>query len=141
MKVLFLDVDGVLNSTQRAKAGFSYETLDPRAIHWLQYIAANSVAIVVSSSWRNHYPKEELVERLRVPVFGTTPWLRGPPRGTEIAVWLGQHPSVDRYAIIDDDNDMLPVQQEHYVKTEHETGMQLQHFKALCLLLDIPIPN
>jgi hypothetical protein len=31
-------------------------------------------------------------------------------RGEEIKAWLHQHPEVTRYAIVDDDSDMLPEQ-------------------------------
>jgi hypothetical protein len=40
-------------------------------------------------------------------------------RGKEIKAWLEAHPDVTRYAIVDDDNDMLPEQQEHYFKTSY----------------------
>jgi hypothetical protein len=113
MKVLFLDVDGVLNSkawmirSPRA----SFMELDPAAIARVQRIVAQTGAkVVLSSTWR--LMDELVVSLLRagVPVFSKTPDLARKgggllPRSREIAAWLLEHPEVTKYAIVDDDVD------------------------------------
>jgi hypothetical protein len=57
-------------------------------------------------------------------------------RGSEIAEWLSRHPEVDRYAIVDDDSDMLPEQVPFFVQTSFETGMTDEHAAKLIEVLN-----
>ena len=52
-----------------------------------------------------------------------TPHLPGEIRGKEIDEWLKRHANVDRYAIIDDDSDMLPWQGRHFFQTNYAEGL------------------
>jgi len=141
MKVLFLDFDGVLNSTTRARAGIPYHDLMPTALLWLRYLHKHRVCIVVSSTWRKSHTKSDLERYLTVPVLDVTPDLKhNAPRGHEIELWLRRHPGVERYAIIDDSSDMLPGQHPYFVLTDHDHGMQLDHFIAVCRVLTVPLP-
>ena len=44
-------------------------------------------------------------------------------RGHEIQEWLDKHPEVTRYAILDDDSDMLPEQMPNFFKTTFQNGL------------------
>lgn len=49
-------------------------------------------------------------------------------RGEEIQRWLDAHPECDNYLILDDDCDMVPSQEEHFVNTSVKDGILLEHF-------------
>lgn len=60
-------------------------------------------------------------------------------RGDEIAEWLSRHPEVTKYAIIDDDSDMLPEQMPHFVHTQAVDGIMYRNWLDLeHLLADQP---
>lgn len=141
MKVLFLDIDGVLNSAKTCCAfgGFPMElthmeAFDTAAIRLLQRLCDSSgVQIVLSSAWRLHCNFKDVGEAFGLPIIDRTPSFLG-PRGREIQKWLDDHPGVERYAIIDDDSDMLAEQLPHFVKTNGDEGMTFADFRKLCEL-------
>ena len=109
MRVIFLDVDGVLAPIRRWDR---YGDLEPACIQVLNEIVARGHAdIVVSSTWRHGKTVAQLQAILEAQGFtgrvvDTTPI--GPPgadRGEEIAAWLAEH-AVGGYVIIDDHADM-----------------------------------
>ena len=57
------------------------------------------------------------------PIYGITPFSKDRHRGTEIKRWLDDHPEVTHYVILDDDNDMLEEQFEHFVQTSWTEGL------------------
>lgn len=139
MKVIFLDVDGVLNSEEffvertqdcrydeYRKAGYSPHlarqmcSLDSIAIAKLNYLISQTGAkIVVSSCWRADDPElQELFAIVGIPAYiDITPYHETRHRGTEVQQWLNKHPEVENYVIIDDDNDMLDSQLNNFVQT------------------------
>ena len=56
-------------------------------------------------------------------------------RGDEIAEWLGRHPEVTNYAIIDDDPDMLPAQLSHFIHVNGVNGLQFEDYKSIDRIL------
>jgi hypothetical protein len=52
-----------------------------------------------------------------VGLIDRTPSLPNRPRGEEIDLWLHEHSEVERYAIIDDESDMLDEQMPSYFRT------------------------
>lgn len=150
MKIIFLDIDGVLNSIDyqnsllmstdekgisRAEIRDVYgQTFDPRCENWLAYIIAKTKAkIVISSSWRfsGVFVMQKMWEyrKLAGEVIGRTPihtdnqhTVENGERGGEIAQWLKEN-EVENYIIIDDDSDMLPEQMQNFVKTDYEFGL------------------
>lgn len=152
--ILFLDVDGVLNSVATFKArsqDAEYRPpLDPELVGRLfRVVQATGCKIVLSSTWRN---SEASVEELRDAGImdlchedwrtGIAPLKRqgciiiSRVRGTEIAEWLSRHPEVETYAIVDDDSDMLPNQRERFVQTSFHDGLLDEHADRLIALLD-----
>lgn len=149
MNVLFLDIDGVLNSVDwymrrkedenaAAYHDWAYD-LDPVALGLLKKLMADvpDLNIVISSSWRMSHSLETFKRKLAPMIgiepkriAGMTPSLsRG--RGEEIKQWLNEHPAVTKFAIIDDDSfdmgDMLP----HLQKTENKHGIMPEHTAAI----------
>lgn len=144
MKVIFLDIDGVLNSEEfwkneaqhvrKKKAiaeGRSHDeasaiaNMDPNAVERIMRIVKETGAeIVVSSTWRFD---DSICYKLRfmgIPqIYGITPGTVKRYRGEEIKLWLDEHPEVIDYVIIDDDNDMLDEQDSHLVQTSWLTGI------------------
>ena len=141
MKVLFVDCDGVLNSTRSA---YSYKILpyqprdkefDPLAILMLKNFCEEFGAVcVLSSSWRYSFDYEIMKERLELPFIGSTPLSKGyRPRGEEIQEWLdtNEHLGIDNYIILDDVGGMLEEQQYHFVQTDANEGLSYKDLKKM----------
>lgn len=114
MKVLFLDIDGVVNSKQTliTKAKGVPLGIDPlMAFRVGKIILDTNCKLVLSSSWRNHPDSVEAVKAAIYPeLYGVTPNHQSGFRGSEIRAWLQDHPEVTEYAILDDDSDFYDYQ-------------------------------
>ncbi len=169
MRVIFLDVDGVLNSERYAleleekhKAlGHAepaspkrettcdcfklYHQIDRAAVKRLNVIVrATGAKIVVSSTWRKLFDRDELQRILRehgmrAEIVGETPEghkepglpeMYGNParmeRGYEIDYWLKQHPEVTGFVILDDGSDMA-MHADRLVQTDCDDGLCDEH--------------
>lgn len=140
-KIIFLDVDGVLNCSttewrwdgkenkKKQEGGKGYIGMDPKLVKLFNSIIKKTGAkIVLSSTWRhdrnwldvmtwNGLPRESFLGRtddLRDSDWHTR-------RGQEINKWLSESPPVEKYAILDDDSDMLPGQP--LFKTTWQAGL------------------
>jgi len=123
MKVLFLDVDGVLNSRSTTDFRTHLYPIDPYMAFLVGRIQLETgCEVVLSSSWRYHPDGVKTVEKACVKLLDTTPKLYG-TRGEEIQAWLDEHPEVEKYAILDDDTDMLEDQLANFFNTTFETGL------------------
>lgn len=111
MKIIFLDVDGVLNCTSRWKGG-SGKHLDAECLANLKKIVDETQCkIVVSSTWRIlHETMADLLDALekiglKEFVIGKTP-KGGQERVNQITEWLMYcRNDVESFAILDDDSD------------------------------------
>ena len=122
MKILFLDVDGVLNSLNTTNFKDLYP-LDPYMAFLIGRIQLQTgCEVVLSSSWRHHPEGVENVSKRVVQLLDVTPSV-GEYRGHEIEAWLQEHPEVTKYAILDDDADMLVYQAPNFFKTTFEEGL------------------
>lgn len=143
-KILFLDIDGVLNSAKTCCAFGGYPmamshiaAFDQAAIRLIQRLCDSAgVQIVLSSAWRNDAEWETYGPALGLPIIGRTPSFLG-PRGREIQKWLEDHPGVEQYAIVDDDGDMLTEQLPRFVHTNAEEGLTFADYRKLCELFDV----
>ena len=135
-KILFLDIDGVLNrcgATPKDARG-----LEEPKVGLLEWILQRTGArVVLSSTWRK---ADHLLQRISAvlasrghPILDCTPVLDGQPapgsllytsvpRGSEIQAWLNDNPEVARFVILDDDADMGPLL-PHLVNTYSFTGL------------------
>lgn len=122
MKVIFLDIDGVLNVMLGDFDKYG-QMFHQNFVDNLKHIVDNvqDVKIVISSTWRVSgidVMKQMWIDRnLPGEIIGVTPYLTTKScRGDEIQIFLSCN-HVDRYVIIDDDTDMLKDQMPYFVKT------------------------
>lgn len=133
MKIIFLDIDGVLNTHNniekqiRENNNQPFPGMDlnfcPIALNNLKEIVKQTGAkIVISSTWRGSksmpysspYRKhwQAILNNLSTvgihrEIIDVTPSIRGNvTRGQEISLWLEQRNDIDKFVIIDDDLDM-----------------------------------
>ena len=145
-KILFLDIDGVLNPQwwERKKPSDKYGVpFDPKTVACLEKIIVETGAnIVISSSWKNmglSVVQDMWRERgLPGKVMDITPDYFNESllcselnnddalyeRGCEIKGWLFLHKDeISQYIIVDDMDDILPEQQQRFVHIDPNTGM------------------
>lgn len=136
IKVLFLDIDGVLNTDRQQWHcqmncitpidEFGYE-FDHKAVDNLATILEETGAeIVISSSWKflGLQTLQKMWEDRKLPGTILDITSDGKSKGWEIDEWLMECESqVNRYAIIDDENDILPKQLNHFVQTNSQFGI------------------
>lgn len=154
MRVIFLDIDGVLvNRWSLSNHSGIYAKAHPDCVAALNYIVEETGAcIVVSSTWR-HAGVSKMRDFLsewgvKAKVLGCTPDLSrkegrlfiGTVRGDEIQAWLdglsGHFGPVESFVILDDDNDMRHLK-DRLVRTEFVCGLtMLDAEKAVALLTD-----
>jgi hypothetical protein len=124
MNVLFLDIDGVVNCATTTQRHRGVIGIDPyMALIVGNIVDKTNVKVVLSSTWRLWKHTKEEVEAQVVKLYDVTPHLGGLDRGYEIKEWLDQHPDVERYAILDDNSDMLPEQMDHFFQTTWKDGI------------------
>jgi hypothetical protein len=140
MKVIFLDIDGVLNNWKslkecqaRGERTNTHHGWDPECVEQLRRIVEQTeVEIVISSTWRM-FPKQLVdgMEAIDLMYIDVTPDLWSDVsktcRGDEIKDWIDRKGPLDSYVIIDDDSDMLDEQKPFFVQTSMETGLTSEH--------------
>lgn len=145
-KLIFLDIDGVLNSQLwyvRTKGSRERDDLDREAIGFLNNLIKKTDAkVVVTSTWRLGRTVEELQEILTRngfvgEVIDKTKDIRYGEdgdcvlRGNEILQWMKSHPEIlgcyypdyKHYVIFDDDSDMLYWQRNNFIQTDPYVGL------------------
>lgn len=141
MKVIFLDIDGVLvtrNSIIYQYLNFPDDTdirFSKKAVKNLnKLIRLTKAKIVISSTWRLFHSLEDLKNIIKKQgisgeIISTTSVEKatieeGIPRGQKISDWLEQHPEVEQYVIIDDDVQADCIQFHPYncVETSYKRG-------------------
>lgn len=126
MKVIFLDIDGVLNNYDLVRRnGFDY--IDPdMVVGFSRAVRGTGADIVLSSFWRLDLKDRALVDAALsvhgMSVRARTPSLFG-PRANEISSWLGDNPWVKRYAILDDDEGAGVGMEHSFFQTDPEIGI------------------
>lgn len=126
MKVLFLDIDGVANCKTTGQRHNGLIGIDPyMALLIARIVESTDTKIVLSSSWRYSTEGREHVKKAVYPFIDITPLGRNidETRGHEIKRWLEAHPEVTKYAILDDDSDMLEEQLPNFFQTSWDNGL------------------
>lgn len=136
MKVIFLDIDGVLNrlgsiEQQRTIHTFQgFVGFEPELVERFNNLVSETGAVIVlSSSWRNskNWRSDMFQNGLNIKkLIDRTPHLPGKIRGYEIDAWLKVHANVENYVIVDDDNDMLPWHGRHMFQTNYASGLTIE---------------
>lgn len=154
MRILFLDIDGVLNSDAwfRSKRNRTETNeLDVAAVKRLDLIVERTGAkVVISSTWRTGLTREELTAILqkygfRGEVIDMTPVLRAgevrdragsPTRGDEIQAWLDAQPAPPRAFVILDDQTDLGALSVRQVFTTYDHGLLDEHVEQAIVFLE-----
>ena len=150
MNIIFLDVDGVLNSrnklieiynkTHKPHSGYSYP-FDERCLENLKLLVQETNSkIVVSSTWRKD--KEGRITLLKVlseyeldnKIIGYTPVL-DKERGIEIKQFLISLKETHNFVILDDDLDMGELN-PFLIKTNGQVGLTYENVQEAIIKLN-----
>jgi hypothetical protein len=139
-RVVFLDIDGVLNRANARGLLSSAQGIEPDKVALLNELVRRSGAsVVLSSSWRLERPLEQVQAALVAAGFegvlvDATPSVRSSHRGEEVSLWLEDHgvpPS--RCVILDDGNNLAP-HAERQVRTDGRHGLEPGHVEQALAL-------
>lgn len=139
MRVVFLDIDGVLNYRQHnLKVGETARLDEMGQPDWWtamfnrdcvtqlnRIVRETGAKVVLSSSWRKSFSVSDMQSMLEDKGFegeliGATPdHGKRPCRGEEAQAWLSDHPEVESFVLIDDSLDMFPYS-DRWVQTFYE---------------------
>ena len=165
MKIIFLDVDGVLNS-EVWNQNHKIETengflIDEKAIKLLSYLVKKSGAkIVLHSGWRFWFDEKfspirkesenfkNLLDKNGLSFYDFTPDLTTEEirkngkfslaKPKEILLWLNNHSDISNWVVIDDIVLNNKTIQKHQVAPDNKIGLTLADIeKAIKLLEDI----
>lgn len=143
MKIIFLDVDGVLNSELDS---FDWNVQTDYHFELLKSLVDKTQAkIVLSSSWRKSKDSLETIKsRLQdfgIDVYDVTPSINSPntKRGDEIRQWIDtqQDTSVTSFIILDDNSDMCEYTNTNLVQTDIKIGFQKQDYEKALKMLNV----
>ena len=146
MKVIFLDVDGVLNNdatTVRTKQGADF--VDDFLIKRLKrLIDKTNATVVMSSSWRygrncNTHSDDfyELLEKLElygICIEDYTPELHTDDKGLEIKEYLAEHPEIEKFVILDDDE--MSLHANCHIRTLNRYGLTDENIDEAIAMLN-----
>lgn len=171
MRIIFLDIDGVLNSNDyykyRSQPDFTFDSeiypyCNISPVHMAnlnKIIEATEAKVVISSTWRHGRTLDEMREILEKvgfqgEIIDFTPDLAKfgwAVRGNEIGEWVRTNIEIlgalwwktyMDYVILDDDEDMLFQQRENFVNTSALSGLDDEATeKAIKILLNPPTPS
>lgn len=146
MKVIFLDIDGVLNNEEftlllhkrllgreqylQVFRDIGEMPFDYRSCVLLQKLIHETGAeVVLSSIWRLSDKHVEGIKKYAgIEIKDKTPRLSC-SRGIEIDTYLNVHPEVTNYVILDDDTDMLSEQSTHFVQCDAKAGFTYKEYE------------
>ena len=108
MKIIFLDIDGVLNCDKTPNPRKFPYVVDKKLLARLHGLLERTKArVVLSSSWRCDPVGLLAAKHWGVPFIDVCPDKPKSPRGKEMQQWFADHPRVTRFAVIDDEDDEL----------------------------------
>ena len=150
MRVIFLDIDGVLNSYETIDRNFDYPELDPRNLQVLKQIVDDSEAKpILISSWKDDWTNldgtesksQQLIryqmQEVGLDIFACTED-RGTNRGEGIRKWISEnHP--ETWCVLDDQifSDYSTYEiLDHVVQSGYrDGGLQKKHIGKIMDLL------
>ncbi len=155
MKVLFLDIDGVLNTFSTTERFRSVVGVCPvRLARFLRILEETGCSFVLSSTWRKYKKHLAHLQELwgelgRARFLGTTPVSSGwsmvyeMRRGEEIDLWLKENQqrlAITKFVILDDDGDMAP-HMERLIQTNMVDGLTEGITEQVIRELNAPIKS
>lgn len=146
--IVFLDIDGVLNSRKWAEARMNagkapYDEFDPYNVRALEHIYDKAnCSIVLSSSWRigsTLLRIERLIRRAdwrfaQVPLIGQTPIMDTNFRGDEITAWFERSGYQGKFVCLDDDEDFL--MEHNLIQTNSDVGLTMDDARRAIEILN-----
>jgi hypothetical protein len=158
LKLLFLDMDGVMNSSQscsyfwRTKHGRKcfmpgFNDVCPIAGNNLNHLLEQvpDLRIVISSAWRCFWPLSdwnkmadvcpEIVNR----VIGMTPEIRDAQRGDEIEKYLYDNGHGDTPFVVIDDNDDMDKVRSQFVLIDGAVGLTWNDLQKIAMKLGVKV--
>jgi len=143
--ILFLDIDGVLNTrmymtriyplknVEKDAIKWSQLDVDPQAVKVLNVILKTlNLAIVLSSSWRKiDWHREALfgvgIDNYAKRLLGYTGSISSCERGTEIEMWIKENDYRKPFIRIDDEVSDMGNMISHCLKINSEIGLTREH--------------
>ena len=151
MGIIFLDIDGVLNSRlyyESPRYDYNKDSvdplerklsdIDPKSIEFLNdLIEKTGAKVVITSTWRRYYTIVELSELFKKrgfvgEILDKTPTCGSDClRGNEILRWVKENETLigrhyhefNDYVILDDDSDMLYWQRNNFIVVDGYVGL------------------
>lgn len=146
MKIIFLDIDGVLNNADYYKTKdlsthhneqSHFDTKNVSALN--KIISETNAKVVLSSAWRLIKSVDETNQLfkeigIKAEVISATESLhykdtfKLAPRGLEILKWIKDNHrtlknGLENYVIIDDEDDILDIQEGHFLQVDDKVGL------------------
>jgi hypothetical protein len=107
-KAIFLDIDGVLNCRQTPNPRKFPYIVDAGLLRRFKTLVAKTKAqVVLTSTWRYDPIGLYAARHHGIPFDDVIPDMPDSPRRDEIRSWLQAHRDVQRYAVVDDQDDEL----------------------------------
>ena len=167
MKIVFLDIDGVLNHACTKELFQGYIGVDEKNLEYFAKFLeiANmeeETRVVLTSSWREDVNREgesvsngyqyicERLEAVGIKLYDITPIFERiwgfPNRGEEITAWLTEHKDLDitGYVVLDDEHGAEFKEyglSKRWVRTSWDSakgGFQSKHVKKAFEMLQLP---
>lgn len=144
MKVLFLDIDGVLNNEatkERCSQGRfkGFIGLDKRLLGlYLDWIKDKPIEVVISSTWR--LDQDQLAEMANHGIKWRDVTANLGYRGREVQAWISQH-MPDKFAILDDIQQFYAWQLPHFIQTSYIHGLRPKNLKKVEAILNLNPPS
>ena len=140
MKVLFLDIDGVLNDAVNIHNLMDDKPTKEHLDCLKAILDATGAKVVLSSTWRLFPDSRNIVKNclrnIGSDIYDKTKEL-SKGRGAEIKEWLDRHPEVDKFVILDDDiSDIKPYFPANIVKTTFYRGLLPHHIEPAIKILN-----
>ena len=103
--VIFLDIDGVLNRPCDKAVSKDHVVAAVLLARFESLVSSTDARVVLASTWRHEPDGLQKARELGVPFEDVLPDLRPCSRGSEVKAWLSKHANIDRFVIVDDDDD------------------------------------
>lgn len=153
MKVIFLDIDGVLNSGEwdvyvqsfiyGARFNSCYLLSQEMILRLQNVVFQTNAEIVLTSSWRTDEQAMCMLTRqlslYHLSIRDITLYSTYNTRADDINEWLRSNPNVNSYAIVDDTDDGFTQDEilaAHFVQTTYAQGLTLEKAEKIIEILN-----